>query len=149
MTWWLPSLRVHRTVFADCFPRPLLKKNVHASIKTTAWFGHAQTPIKDRGRRGIFTRNPLFSNTPMLICSFSYCVAFGVIRGKTKYMDKHCDRHLGIYDMHRRTGVFPYIRLTGKWLRDNGFEIGDRVRVTVRERLIVIEAIVEREQKGG
>ena len=32
----------------------------------------------------------------------------------------------------------PYIRLSGKWLRDAGFDIGEKFSVTVRENELVL-----------
>ncbi len=37
-----------------------------------------------------------------------------------------------------RKGYFPYLRLGGKWLRQAGIEIGQRVTVEVRPGQIII-----------
>ena len=35
----------------------------------------------------------------------------------------------------------PFIRLCGKWLKDAGFSIDDKVRVTVKDNLLVLEPV--------
>ncbi len=42
------------------------------------------------------------------------------------------------YQPRRTKGYFPYIRLGGKWLRQAGIEIGQRVTIEVRPGQIII-----------
>jgi len=35
----------------------------------------------------------------------------------------------------------PFIRLCGKWLKDAGFSVTDKVKVTVKDNLLVLEAV--------
>ena len=35
----------------------------------------------------------------------------------------------------------PFIRLSGKWLKDAGFSVKNKVHVTVKDNLLVLEAI--------
>ncbi|WP_349253047.1 SymE family type I addiction module toxin [Burkholderia cenocepacia] len=41
---------------------------------------------------------------------------------------------------HRRlnTTYFPWIKIAGVWLEDAGFEAGERVRITVEDKRLVI-----------
>lgn len=40
------------------------------------------------------------------------------------------------------TSCFPEIKLRGKWLRDNGFEAGGEVLVTLQNKRLIIEPVV-------
>jgi len=40
-----------------------------------------------------------------------------------------------------RPGNYPDIRIAGKWLQNQGFSVGDYVKVAYREGLIVIKKI--------
>jgi toxic protein SymE len=42
-----------------------------------------------------------------------------------------------------RSGEVPQLRINGKWLAGLGFKIGEMVRITTREKLLVIEPIEE------
>ena len=37
----------------------------------------------------------------------------------------------------------PFIRMTGNWLENAGFHIGDKFQVTVKENQLVLERLVE------
>ncbi|WP_419685636.1 SymE family type I addiction module toxin [Burkholderia theae] len=41
---------------------------------------------------------------------------------------------------HRRlnTTYYPWIKLAGVWLEDAGFEVGERVRITVEDKRLII-----------
>ena len=40
-----------------------------------------------------------------------------------------------------RPGSYPDIRIAGKWLKEQGFQVGDHVRVAYQKNLIVIKKI--------
>ena len=40
----------------------------------------------------------------------------------------------------------PFIRMTGKWLENAGFHIGDKIQVTEKENQLVLERLVESSQ---
>jgi hypothetical protein len=42
-----------------------------------------------------------------------------------------------------RNGEVPQLRINGKWLAALGFKIGETVKITTREKLLVIEPIQE------
>lgn len=52
-------------------------------------------------------------------------------------MPRH-ERFMGVYYTYGTYHSMPLIRLQGKWLRDAGFQIGDRVRVEVLPEQIII-----------
>jgi hypothetical protein len=35
----------------------------------------------------------------------------------------------------------PFIRLCGKWLEDAGFSVDDKIKITVKDKLLVLEAV--------
>ncbi|MCA8204720.1 type I toxin-antitoxin system SymE family toxin [Burkholderia sp. AU33545] len=45
---------------------------------------------------------------------------------------------------HRRlnTTYFPWIKIAGVWLEDAGFEAGERVRITVEDKRLIITPMV-------
>ena len=51
-------------------------------------------------------------------------------------------RNLKVYYAYQ-SGNFhkPFINLSGKWLEDAGFTVGDKICVTVKDNLLVIEPI--------
>ena len=53
------------------------------------------------------------------------------------------ERTLKIYSLYRqdRKEAVPEVRLSGVWLNKIGFRIGDKVNITTREKLIVIQTI--------
>ena len=54
-------------------------------------------------------------------------------------------RQLKVYQQHRSlssgTRIVPELRLTGIWIEQLGFKIGDKVNITTRDRLLIIEPI--------
>lgn len=53
------------------------------------------------------------------------------------------ERQLRICSKHRPSDykAVPELRLTGHWFRELGFDIGDRVSITTREKLLIIKPI--------
>lgn len=48
------------------------------------------------------------------------------------------------YELHDGRGRYeavPYLKLRGRWLRDNGFEIGAKVDIEVKEGMITLTVI--------
>lgn len=58
---------------------------------------------------------------------------------KNKFSMKKADRKLRICGKYRSNQEVPELRLTGHWFKALGFDIGDRVSITTRERLLIIE----------
>lgn len=54
---------------------------------------------------------------------------------------KKIDRKLRICGKHRSNQEVPELRLTGHWFKALGFEIGDKVSITTRDRLLIIEPL--------
>lgn len=52
-------------------------------------------------------------------------------------------RSLKVHKKYRDNKQVPELRLLGKWLETLGFCIGDRVQITTRERLLIIEPLKE------
>jgi len=50
-------------------------------------------------------------------------------------------RQLTVSYLHQFNGSVPFIRLCGKWLSDAGFSVDDKVNVTVKNNLLVIEPV--------
>ena len=54
-------------------------------------------------------------------------------------------RQLKVYQQHRSlssgTRIVPELRLTGVWIEQLGFKIGETVNITMRDRLLIIEPI--------
>ena len=48
-------------------------------------------------------------------------------------------RRLTVTHLHQCNSTVPFIRLCGKWLKDAGFSITDKVNVTVKDNLLVLE----------
>ena len=55
------------------------------------------------------------------------------------------ERSLKIYSHHRSSDnkQVPELRLIGCWMDQLGFKAGDRVNVTTREKLIIIQPVKE------
>ena len=51
------------------------------------------------------------------------------------------ERTLKVYRQPGREIEYPEIRLSGKWLQDSGFEIGDYIRVAYDSAKITIKKI--------
>jgi hypothetical protein len=64
---------------------------------------------------------------------------------KFSSMTEKEERYLRVCSKHRPTDykAVPELRLTGKWFRELGFDIGDRVNITTREKLIIIQPVKE------
>lgn len=58
-------------------------------------------------------------------------------------MTKHTSKQLKISGLHRSADnkEVPSLRISGKWIEQLGFKIGERVNVTTRDRLLIIEPI--------
>ncbi len=61
-------------------------------------------------------------------------------------MPKQHTRQLKIYGLHRRRRYgrnkeVPQLRLSGVWMEQLGFKVGDRVSITTRDRLLIIEPL--------
>ena len=56
-------------------------------------------------------------------------------------MVKKYDRSLKILGYHRDNKQVPELRLSGVWMEQLGFTIGDRVSITTRDRLLIIEPL--------
>lgn len=55
-------------------------------------------------------------------------------------------RHLKLQPKHRALTlgtqkIVPSLTLSGIWLEEQGFKVGDRVRITAREKLLIIEPL--------
>jgi len=51
------------------------------------------------------------------------------------------NRQLTVSYLHQLNGSVPFIRLCGKWLKDAGFSVDDKVKVTVKDNLLVLEPV--------
>ena len=49
------------------------------------------------------------------------------------------DRKLKVYSSYRTGKEVPELRLRGLWLEKLGFHIGDYIRITTHEKLLIIE----------
>lgn len=56
-------------------------------------------------------------------------------------MAKSNGRSLKIHSYHRDNKQVPELRLIGVWMEQLGFNIGERVQVTTRDRLLIIEPL--------
>jgi len=56
-------------------------------------------------------------------------------------MAKQDERQIRICSNQKTNRRVPELRLTGVWFEELGFNIGDRVNITARERLLVIQPI--------
>ena len=51
-------------------------------------------------------------------------------------------RHLTVSYLYNSNSVnVPFIRLCGKWLKSAGFSVADKVKVTVKDNLLVLELV--------
>lgn len=57
------------------------------------------------------------------------------LQGKLRVSQKHLSR----------SKLVPWLTLSGVWLQRNGFNIGDKLRVVPREKLLLIEVVEEPE----
>ena len=54
---------------------------------------------------------------------------------------KPYSRQLTVSYLHQLNGSVPFIRLCGKWLKDAGFSVTDKVIVTIKDNLLVLEPV--------
>jgi hypothetical protein len=45
--------------------------------------------------------------------------------------------------LYNNKRYYPILLLKGKWLQDCGFELGGYVKITVREKLLIIEPVTK------
>ncbi|MBS9463277.1 SymE family type I addiction module toxin [Flagellimonas sp. 389] len=58
-------------------------------------------------------------------------------------MAKKDNRSLKIHSYQRDNKQVPELRLIGVWMEQLGFNIGERVQITTRDRLLIIELLEE------
>ncbi len=51
------------------------------------------------------------------------------------------EKTLKVYYQPGIEKIYPEIRLAGKWLHDNGFEVGDYIRIAYKSNVILIKRI--------
>lgn len=56
-------------------------------------------------------------------------------------MAKQDSRSLKIHSYHRDNKQVPELRLIGVWMEQLGFNIGECVQITTRDRLLIIEPV--------
>ncbi len=61
-------------------------------------------------------------------------------------MTKHSTRQLKIHGLlrrnkYRKNTEVPQLRLSGVWMEQLGFKVGDRVSIITRDRLLIIEPL--------
>jgi toxic protein SymE len=56
-------------------------------------------------------------------------------------MAENKGRSLKIHSYHKDNKQVPELRLIGVWMEQLGFNIGERVQVTTRDRLLIIEPV--------
>jgi len=62
-------------------------------------------------------------------------------------MPKQTNRQVKIYPHYRDNKTVPQLRLSGIWLEELGFKVGDQVSITMREALLIIEPIQVEEKE--
>ena len=50
-------------------------------------------------------------------------------------------RQLTVSYLYQLNSAVPFIRLCGKWLKDAGFSIDDKVVVTIKDNLLILEPV--------
>ena len=60
-------------------------------------------------------------------------------------MAKQTSRQLKIYGLNRSSDnkEVPQLRISGVWIEQLGFKVGDMVSITTRDRLLIIEPLEE------
>lgn len=60
-------------------------------------------------------------------------------------MAQQAARRLKVYSTHRSADnkEVPELRLTGIWIEQLGFKVGETISVTTRDRLLIIEPLEE------
>ena len=58
-------------------------------------------------------------------------------------MTKQTSRQFKVYKLHRAPGnkEVPQLKISGAWIEQLGFKIGQIVNVTTRDRLLIIEPV--------
>ena len=58
-------------------------------------------------------------------------------------MAKQASRQLKVYGLNRSSDnkEVPQLRISGVWIEQLGFRVGERVNVTTRDRLLIIEPV--------
>ena len=58
-------------------------------------------------------------------------------------MAKQASRQLKVYGLHRSADnkEVPQLRISGIWIEQLGFKVGETVNVTTRDRLLIIEPV--------
>lgn len=56
-------------------------------------------------------------------------------------MKKQKGRILKVYAQPSNGKTYPEIRLSGKWLEELGYKVGDSIRVTIRKQKISISKV--------
>jgi len=61
---------------------------------------------------------------------------------KDLQIQKPYARQLTVSYMYQ-SGKFevPFIRICGKWLKDAGFSVDDKVKITVNDNLLILETV--------
>ena len=56
-------------------------------------------------------------------------------------MGKQASRQLKVYGLNRSTDnkEVPQLRISGVWVEELGFKVGETVNITTRDRLLIIE----------
>lgn len=56
-------------------------------------------------------------------------------------MAKQASRQLKVYSLNRSTDnkEVPQLRISGMWVEQLGFKVGETVNITTRDRLLIIE----------
>jgi len=64
-------------------------------------------------------------------------------------MAKQTSRQLKVYGLNRSSDnkEVPQLRLSGVWIEQLGFKVGDKVNITTRDRLLIIEPLEAAEQE--
>ena len=61
-----------------------------------------------------------------------------------KFNQSECEpysRQLTVSYLYQLNRAVPFIRLCGKWLKEAGFSVDDKVNVIVKNNLLVIEPV--------
>ena len=63
-------------------------------------------------------------------------------------MERQTCRQLKVYSTHRSADnkEVPQLRLSGIWIEQLGFKVGEMVKITTRDRLLIIEPLKSLDQ---
>jgi len=58
-------------------------------------------------------------------------------------MAKKASRQLKVYGLHRSSDnkEVPQLRISGVWIEQLGFKVGDTINITTRDKLLIIEPL--------